>query len=126
VNVGRLILVVLVFMLSGAPASAVLCDLVLCGESSPAAAQAAPGCHEHAAAPGGERALSAVDSCSHLSFVAPFLTPGPREAANGVMLPVVADVARCRHMLDPAFAADRSKCTASPHALVVAFQPLRI
>jgi hypothetical protein len=126
VNVPRVVLVFLVFVLSGTPASAVLCDMVLCSEAAPAISEASAGCHEHAATSGGERALSAADGCSHLSFIAPFLTPGPRGASSDAAAAVVIDVPRHQHPLVTALAADPARRPAPRHIIATPFRPLRI
>jgi hypothetical protein len=75
----------LVFVLSGMPASAVLCDLVLC---SPAPA-AGDGCHGHGTTISTARAVASADRCSHLAFTAPSLAAAPRESGARVA-PVAA------------------------------------
>jgi hypothetical protein len=82
---------VLVFVLSGMPASAVLCDLLLCSPS-PVAAE---GCHEHGASTDDQRAVSSSDRCSHLSFAGPFLAAAHRE--SGTRIAPVASVDRSLH-----------------------------
>jgi hypothetical protein len=78
---------VLVFVLSGMPASAVLCDLVLCSPTP----RAAEGCHEHDASSSSGPAVSPADSCSHLAAVAPFLVAAERDSAGRAVPPAAAE-----------------------------------
>lgn len=84
-KMGHLRFALLVLVLSGMPAPAVLCDLVLC---SPA--PAADGCHEHRASTRTEHAVSSADTCSHLALVAPSLAAAQREGGTGSALVAVS------------------------------------
>ncbi len=112
----------LVFVLSGVPATAVVCDLVLC-ERTPANAA---NCHEHSADGEGRRLVTAADSCSHLAFVAPFVAPVHRHitAAPGTSAVVGLPLAR---PLRSYVLADATLTGARPRsALAEQVAPLRI
>ena len=73
------VLFVLASLLSGIPATAVLCDLWLC--DAPAAALA-DGCHEHGASSAGEIITASTDSCTHFTDTALFVSTTPRAAPD--------------------------------------------
>ena len=88
---------VLVAALSGVPAAAVVCDLLLC--VAPAAQVG--GCHDHGAPQPGDIVSPADDACTHLADSAPFVAPAPREANDG-FVSVVPSAARPARQPDPA------------------------
>ena len=69
----------LVAALSGVPAAAVVCDLLLC--VAPAAQVG--GCHDHGARQPGDVVSPADDACTHLADSAPFVAPAAREVNDG-------------------------------------------
>lgn len=71
------VLFVLAFLLSGIPATAVLCDLWLC--EAPAAAPA-QGCHEHGGSSGGDGMTASTRGCTHLTESALFVSTSLRAA----------------------------------------------
>ena len=75
----RFLLIPLVLVLSGTPAAAVVCDLLLCAE----AGIPAQNCHEHASPEAGDRVTSKGAPCSHLTSVDPYLS-----ASRPLLLPV--------------------------------------
>jgi hypothetical protein len=60
----------LAFILSGVPATAVVCDLFLCVD--PAGVAAEP-CHAHAVAADGERMTPGQEDCDHLVAAGPYV-----------------------------------------------------
>ena len=67
----RLVLPILVFLLSGVPATAVVCDLLLCVE--PAAASA---CHEHTGGDADAAMAAVAAGCSHFAPIPPAVQHG--------------------------------------------------
>ena len=87
----RALILILVFALSGVPAAAVVCDLVLCLHPVTAAATDT-GCHEHAAAQPGPH-VEAVDRCAHLAAVDPGVAPASRFVAHLIVAALPAATA---------------------------------
>jgi hypothetical protein len=77
--VNRLVIIPLVLALSGVPAAAVVCDLVLCPDPAKAAATST-GCHDHALPQSGERMTPSAGDCTHISAVEPYLASASRVA----------------------------------------------
>jgi hypothetical protein len=69
--VNRILILPLVLTLSGLPAVAVVCDLMLCSDRAESAGES--GCHDHPAQQSGSRVISHSDSCTHLSQPDPYL-----------------------------------------------------
>ena len=83
----RLTTVLLVLVLSGVPATAVLCDVLFCAEpSAPRAASSA--CHDHVPASSGKQVDAREADCTHLSLVDPFVA-----SVSRVLLPPVVPAA---------------------------------
>jgi hypothetical protein len=110
-----------VFVLSGVPAAAVACDLLVC---SPKAGTVS-GCHEHATTVG-ERAVSAADTCSHLWLVAPFVAPTHRADVSGHFNAALLDVPLQRHALTGSWAESLLTQRLLRGGASTRFQPLRI
>ncbi len=73
------VLFVLAFVLSGIPATAVVCDLWLC--EAPAA-ELGQGCHEHGGSSGGGIITGSTRGCTHLADSAVFVGTSPRVASD--------------------------------------------
>ena len=86
----RTLTTILVFVLSGMPAAAVVCDLVVCPRQSSAPLRA--GCHEHATTGDGTQLSAARGACAHLSVVDPFVPASPRHALS-LVAALVAPIA---------------------------------
>jgi hypothetical protein len=111
-------LVLLVLALSGLPAGAVLCDLVFCAPITTA------GCHEHGTAPVDGMLVSAVDACSHLALVRPFV-PEHRHARSGAG-PAVLEMPPCDVLVAQWRTAVRTTHAPPPRDLSPRVLPLRI
>jgi hypothetical protein len=106
--VTRTLIVALALTLSGAPAAAVVCDLLMCRELKPIA-----GCHEHAGQDGRERVAATSDSCSHLVAAEPFLLASGRLLACSVA-PEASHVAAAVNIAAPSPSANTALSAASP------------
>ena len=95
----RLVIIPVVLALSGVPAAAVVCDLVLCPDPAMAAA-ASTGCHDHALPQAGERMTPGADDCTHISAVDPYLASASRVAFPPV---APAPIASMSHVPMPSF-----------------------
>lgn len=73
------VLFVLAFLLSGVPATAVVCDLLLC--EAPAAALA-QGCHDHGGSSDRDIITASTRGCTHLAEGALFVSTSPRPASD--------------------------------------------
>jgi hypothetical protein len=76
-TVNRFVIAPLVLLLSGVPATAIVCDLVLCSDRATPAA-ASTGCHDHTAPDSGKRVTPRPDDCSHISQVEPYVASASR------------------------------------------------
>ena len=97
------IVFLLVFVLSGVPAAAVACDLVVCpGPTMPP--RASTGCHDHALPQSGKGISARADDCSHIAVVDPYVTSalgiGFQPAASTVVASVSGVVVIAHHGLD--------------------------
>jgi hypothetical protein len=116
------VLAFLVFVLSGVPATALVCDLMWCEQTPVETA----GCHDHPAASDGWRVVATGDSCSHLSPVTPFVTPGHRHLTAGAVALAVVEVPVREPVLTRPWA-DLVVTHGPPRSSLAAhFQPLRI
>ena len=109
----KLTIVVLVAALSGVPATAVVCDVLLCDDGTASAAQ---GCHEHAGSSAGVVVAEATNGCTHLADSLPFVTPSLRPPPAAA-LHAVADAAPVPPPPDaagPARAAARAAPSSAP------------
>jgi hypothetical protein len=91
----RISIVLLVFVLSGAPAAGLVCDVVLCAR--PPQATTASGCHDHTASGARDVVSAAPERCTHLSLLDPFMPAATRvatspEASAVFASPVAADM----------------------------------
>jgi hypothetical protein len=122
VNVRQTLLAFLVFVLSGVPATAVVCDLMWC-ERTPVETA---GCHDHPSSSDVWDVVAPGDSCSHFSVVTPFVSPGHRHlTVSAVALAVVEVSLREPALTTPG--ADLVVTHGPPRpALAAQFQPLRI
>jgi hypothetical protein len=89
--VNGFLIVPLVLALSGVPAAAVVCDLVLCPDPAKAAA-ASTGCHDHALPQSGERMAPSEGDCTHISAVDPYVASGSRVVFQPVASAPVASM----------------------------------
>lgn len=84
----------LVAALSGVPATAVLCDLLLCAEE---AASQTQGCHEHPQ-PSGDAVSASSRGCTHLSDGVPSVPAGSRVTLAAAPAAPAAATPRPRHI----------------------------
>jgi len=75
--VTRFVILPVVFVLSGVPAAAIVCDLVLCPDRVERATASA-GCHDHARSQSGEWLTTRTADCTHMSPVDPYVASGSR------------------------------------------------
>jgi hypothetical protein len=117
----RGVVVLLVFVLTGVPATAVLCDLVLCA----AERTAATSCHDHGTPADADQVSSAAGNCSHLASIAPFVAAPQRATSDG---DAVLDANDAFHRLTFAVSLVLPRAAHHRHAGIPAsrYQPLRI
>ena len=117
--VRRLLTCLLVFVLAGVPAAAVVCDLVLC--ITPQDVQ----CHEHARpSGGGARVVANANGCNHLVLTAPYTSNGFRLAFTQVIL--IAAAGEFARLETTGWTAPLVSSRGSPPGPAVFLSPLRI
>jgi hypothetical protein len=104
----RLLVFLLSFILSGVPATAMVCDLFVCADpAAPPTAQ----CHGHTLAASGERLVAAAEDCNHLVAAGPYVTSSTRAISIDPL-----SVAAGSPALDATLAAERRLGRPSQHA----------
>ena len=79
----RFAIVPLVLVLSGLPAAAVVCDLVLCPDRAKTD-RAHSACHEHASPRSGAQLLARGETCAHIAAVDAYLASWWRPMARQI------------------------------------------
>jgi hypothetical protein len=117
--VRRFLTCVLVFVLAGVPAAAVVCDLMLC-----VTPQHVP-CHDHARQDGHDaRVVANADGCNHLVLTAPYTSNGFRLAFAPVTL--IATAVEFPRLEATGWTAPHVFSRGSPPGPVAFLAPLRI
>jgi hypothetical protein len=100
--VARLLTLLLAFILSGVPATAVVCDFFVCADP---AEPAAPQCHGQTTAASGQLMVPAQEDCNHLIAAGPYLASSVRAAffdpASAATVPAVGAALTLERHLGP-------------------------
>jgi hypothetical protein len=116
--VSRVLILPLVFVLSGVPAAAVVCDLMLCADPAKSDA-ASTGCHDHATPTSAKRMSARDGDCTHISTADPYVASGSRVACAPVTSPPLASMSyvpvtfRCLADVSPGHARSSSRAASS-------------
>ena len=88
-TVSRLFVVPLVLLLSGIPAAAIVCDLMLCQDPAKAASDSS-GCHDHSSTDAARKMIAADETCTHASAIEPYVAVGFRVVFSSMVSEPVA------------------------------------